>query len=107
MSAPRGLPDDVRESVSKRYYSYPDVLHSASWFLVSELAEVDYCEVIEDRRERRVGSDRADFYQTNNTVALGKGEQMTLREFLGAEFFLDLDALTACNADRIVFWFEL
>lgn len=95
INEPRGLPDDVNEAISGSYLGWPDVNHSASWLFVSELADFDYDQLVEYRREC-----------SKHGVENSPYPLMTYRDFLGPEFFLDLGALITCKADRIVFWFE-
>lgn len=59
--------------------------HSHSWVALSELNAVDYSQIIEDQRE---------------------GKRMTLMDFLGSDFFHDLEVLNEIGADRVYFCFD-
>lgn len=105
IAEPRGLPDDVSAELRAEWYDTSG--HSDSWLTVAELLTYDYDQMFWDRRVTKQmpgggwsGAALADE---------GEGEHKTLREFLGAGFFLDLDALAALGdpADtRLVFWFD-
>ena len=78
--------------------------HSASWISVRELELYNYNQIIEDRRvTQQIGPNAWD---GGRTAEPGGGKKMTLREFLGDQFFEGVRCLKACNADRIVFWFD-
>ena len=73
--------------------------HSASWFSLAELLAFDYEQIMEDRRVTR-----------NNDGGCicepGEGKMMTYREFLGPNFFDEINQAKEKGADRIVFWFD-
>lgn len=80
---PRGLPDDISGHVRNELKDY---IHTPSWVTVAELVAADYDQAI-------------------NVY----GETGTLREFLGTEYFADLDRLTRLDLvlpTRVVFWFD-
>lgn len=98
----RGLPIDASHE-TRETYALCDA-HSVTWVLVSELRSVDYDAFVEDRRctvEIAPG-----MFHGGMTCTPGKGNTMTLREFLGEQFFEDLERLTELNIDRLVMWFD-
>lgn len=95
----RGIPKDVSLEVAEDYKSRSSDAHSASWLSVAELAAFDYEAQCEDRRVMRNGDGGC-------TCNPGEGIQQTYREFLGREFFEDLQKLQAVGGQRIVFWFD-
>lgn len=102
LSQPRGLPEDASQGVLADWEWWQSDGHSCSWFTVDELAAFDYDAEVEDRRVT-VGNDGG------CTAEPGGGEVTTYREFLGANFFRDLDALRALNDERptrVIFWFD-
>jgi hypothetical protein len=75
--------------------------HSASWLTVAELQAADYDQLIEDRRcNRRMPAGYTSGSQT------GEGVTQALREFLGREYFEELEKLAQVGAERVVFWFD-
>ena len=110
----RGLPEDlIRKKDPQDFYewsSYHDDYefgydtHSHTWLSVKELAEYDYDQIIEDRRYS--GIDKHGHHSGACTCEPGEGQKMTAREFLGEQFFEDLERLKYEDADRIVFWFD-
>ena len=55
--------------------------YSPTWFLVSELIAYDYDTVFENRRNER------------DSVPVGSGEMITVREYIGPKFFEELSVL--------------
>jgi hypothetical protein len=93
IAAPRGLPSDVSPALRKE--SDDVEWHSHSWLSVPELADFDYGQTFENRRDGGRTAER--------------GEMTTYREFLGTAYFRDLATLSAMNAvrpTRVVFWFD-
>jgi hypothetical protein len=66
---------------------------------LGELLAFNYDASMEDMRVMRDGNGDC-------TCEPGEGQAMTLREFLGKNFFDDLEKLKAVGADRVVFWFD-
>lgn len=106
IAEPRGLPEDMKQKdepedfyawSSREYVNYDD--HSHSWLSVKELAEFNYDQEFEDRRCMINGNGGC-------TCEIGQGHKTTFREFLGEQFFSDLEQLIYEGADRIVFWFD-
>jgi hypothetical protein len=63
---------------------------------------VDYHRIVEDRRTSEVVDG---LRYGNSTAPPGKGVKMTLREFLGPEFFQEMDRLKQAGVERVVFGF--
>lgn len=104
VSKPRGLPFGV--ALPPEDYDGPDEdwlgEHDHTWLMLTELLEVDYEQTVEDRRTSgMVGNIR----YGSLTAPAGQGVQMTLREFLGVEYFEELHRLKDAGVERIVFGF--
>jgi hypothetical protein len=94
----RGLPANVSKEI-KEYSSYDYEYYGFSWFDIGELLNYDYEQIIEDRRCTIDGDGGC-------TCEPGQGKQMTLREFLGSEYFNHLDIIKSRGADRIIICFD-
>jgi len=103
IAAGRGLPDDVSYEVAKDYSGYGDA-HSASWVGVAELLEMDYEQLVEDRRTMKQLA--PNMWTGGATCYPGEGKTQTLRDFLGPHFFEVLKRLQDAGAERVVFWFD-
>lgn len=98
----RGLPDDVSATVKSDHVRWGFDAHSATWLLVSELAEFDYDRQVNDRRITRDGDGGV-------TGIPEEGSVMTYREFLGRGFMEEIEKLKALGAPdrhRVVMWFD-
>lgn len=112
VSTPRGIPDDMKvkeeptEWWDKGYEPEWESCdyHSHSWLSVKELADIDYDQIIEDRRYN--GMTQYGYISGALTSEPGKGQMMKLRDFLGEQFIDDLERLKYEEVDRIVFWFD-
>jgi hypothetical protein len=106
LSEPRGIPDDFHapDHAFREDYEYACDYHSRSWFSVQELLDVDYDQIIEDRRCSKEIAPNV--YSGAETCEPGEGKQQTLREFLGNWYFRELERLKETGADRIVFCFD-
>jgi hypothetical protein len=93
ISEPRGRPADL-SGVDAGDDRINEDLWSASWLSLAELIAYDYSAEFEDRRSG------------GETLPQGKGQQTTLRAFLGEGYFEELDRLQALGAQRIVFGFS-
>lgn len=100
-SEPRGLPEDAAEETRISYEESDH--HSASWLSIDELAKFNYDALMEDRRVMRQIS--PGHFDGGCTAPPGEGRTMTYREFLGTQFFKDLEAMKYHGIERIVFWF--
>lgn len=110
ISEARGLPSDItRESKECMDYWIGFFDHSHSYLTVKELMEFDYSKVFEDRRisvRVRLPSG-ASFIDGAALAEKGHGMQTTYKDFLGEEFFVDLERLSREIPDgRIVFCFD-
>ncbi len=104
IAMPRGFPEDASECVRAAYASWEGDSHTPSWLTVQELTDYDYDMQIEDRRYTR--QEEPGFFNGGATCEAGQGKTLPLREFLGANFFKELERLRASGAERIVFWFD-
>lgn len=98
ISLPRGIPADA-SGYTREEWGNGAFFHSASWLTIKELLEFNYDAICEDRRVTRNGDGGC-------TCATGEGRLMTYREFLGIQFFVDLNQLRGDGVERIVFWFD-
>lgn len=100
----RGLPSDlssgVQEDVDYWYDGY-----SSSFATLKELLDIDYNQIIEDRRNHGPRFNNEDI-----TLPAGQGEMMMLSEFLGDCWMSFLFEFSIRHRDkddaRIVFWFS-
>lgn len=104
ISNPRGAPPDISESAKLALEDWSSDAHSVSWLSVEELLAVDYDQQIEDRRVTRQLAHN--LWSGGCTAEPGEGKQRTLREFLGSDYFDDLEELKEDKAERVVFWFD-
>jgi len=100
ISDPRGLPEDVSDSLHHKYYMFG--YHSASYLTVQELLDFDYHSKCVDHRS---------MVQIAPNIFDGggyseKGVEMTYAEFLGGSFMGDLIRLEEMGIHRVVFWFD-
>lgn len=82
LDTPRGWPTNL-EDLEERANTD---LHSHTWFPLKELLYVDYSQLVENRRVMKDGNG-------GHTCSEGDGEITTLRQFLGAQYFADLEGL--------------
>lgn len=94
--------DDAPESVKREGEFSCD--HSHSWVGVQELADINYDQIIEDRRCTRTLA--SGLVSGGETCGPGEGNKMTLREFLGSDYFHDLEELQRIGAVRVWFGFD-
>lgn len=104
ISQPRGFPDDAAPGTREKRDEWHGDGHTHSWLSVDELSAFNYDDEMEDRRVTRQLA--PNFFDGGCTAEPGGGKTMTYREFLGTEFFRDLEELRANAADRVVFWFD-
>lgn len=106
----RGMPENLSEELKANHHDWQWDAHSHSWFLLRELLDCDYEQIVEDRRvSREIKTTNGSYIDGGCTAEPGGGETMTLREFLGDMYFAQLEELKALgNPDeiRIVFWFD-
>ena len=100
IAEPRGAPGGTTKALRRLLHG----CHSRSWLSVEELLAYDYDQIIEDRRVARELS--PGHWNDAQTCEIGQGRKMPLREFLGEDFFEDLQELKAAGAERIVFGFD-
>lgn len=103
----RGLPEGLSQTVSDEYEGWSADAHSASWLSAAELLSFDYDQSIENRRG--VVQVAPNAWDHGATLEPGDGKQTTYREFLGGEFFSELERLRSVGTPdrtRVVFWFD-
>jgi len=104
LDKPRGLPSELSLDTKWGADKWEGDGHSYSWFSLSELLTHDYDKVFWDRRITR-GNDGAALAKE------GEGENVTLRKFLGEDYFRSLQIMLAAgdgdaNKVRVIFWFD-
>jgi hypothetical protein len=93
---------DVSSYVREAYDSTGMDTHSMSTLTARQLVEYNYSPIFWDRRVMKSGNGAA-------LADEGEGAHLTLREFLGERFFVDLAVLKSLGPPddvRIVFWFD-
>ena len=75
-----------------------------SWVSIEELNKIDYGAEVEDRRCARTLDNG--IISGGCTCGEGGGVIMSLREFLGNDFFSDLEELKRIGASRVYFNFD-
>jgi hypothetical protein len=100
LAAPRGIPADSPGEGEDGYLGD----HSYSWLSLEELLAFDYDQPLEDRRSFGQIADNA--WSGAITVEPGEGHATTYRAFLPEQFFIDLEAMKAAGAERVVFGFD-
>lgn len=101
---PRGFPLDASVFVAQEYIDWDMDAHTPSWLTLDELLNVDYDQIVEDRRTTKQIGPR--YWDGAALADAGKGQKQTLRDFLGSFFFQGLDHLKEAKVDRLVFWFD-
>src|SRR5690242_9164201 len=91
IAEPRGLPDDAAMTAEQREEWADGWYHSASWLTLAELLAYDYDQTFWDRRITRDGNGAA-------LAEEGEGRHVTLREFLGAWYFAELERLRSLGS---------
>jgi hypothetical protein len=96
ISTPRGLPDDVSSELRRKPENWydGDGTHSHTWLSVEQLLDVNYEETIEFKTK------------DDETKDIIVDEKITLRDFLGEEYFTSLQKVKEMGIDRLVFWFD-
>ena len=101
------IPDDSSDLVKEKFEDWRGNAHTATWLTARQLLEFNYDQTFWDRRvTKQTGPN------SWNGAALaeeGEGEYLTVREFLGEQFFSDLNILKSLGNPedvRVVFWFD-
>lgn len=94
----RGLPEDATSAVRECYLDDDDC-HSCTWVSLAELLEFNYDMLCEDRRGGAFNSGAS-------TRPQGEGAVMPYRQFLGKNYFEELERLKSAGVERIIFWFD-
>lgn len=127
LSNPRGIPEDIVQKVNsptfnpvsilycethcskqevyvaELFHRYPESLSHHTWFTVQELLDVDYDQIVENRRCTIETGPNS--FNGAGTCEPGKGVSTTLREYLGENFMHDLQTLKEIGADRVLLAF--
>jgi hypothetical protein len=101
------IPADVSSEVAEMYLGWKGDAHTASWLTLRELMEFDYEQVFWDLRVTKQVS--ANGWSGAALAEEGEGTHPTIREFLGAAYFRDVEVLKTLGAPddvRVVFWFD-
>jgi hypothetical protein len=94
-------------SPENNFYEWQDGYHSHSWLLLSELLAFDYSKVFWNRRITRQES--PNFFNGAALANEGEGTHETYRDFLGENFFKDLETMKTLGPPeyvRVVFYFD-
>jgi hypothetical protein len=100
------LPDDVSERVSADYGDDGDY-HSLNVITLRTLLEFDYDQTFWDRRVTKQVAPNC--FDGAALADEGEGRTLTIRGFLGKQFFEELEILKSLGGPddvRIVFWFD-
>ena len=104
---PRGIPDDVSDTIKSEYDEWYDDAHTPSHIYLKELVEFDYTQKFWNRRITRQTGPNS---WTGAAIAeYGEGEVLPINEFLPDMFFQhieDLKTLGDLEDVRVVFWFD-
>ncbi len=103
IAARRGWPANASDGAQEEFDTWRGDAHSPSWIGVDELIAFNYDQPVEDRRVTRRTAWGLD---GGCTAEPGDGQMTTYREFLGPQFFRDLDRLKEADASRVVFFFD-
>jgi hypothetical protein len=100
----REWPDDISDEAKELRERWDCDAHSFHWLTLEELKGYDYDQNFENRRTcRTVGN----FTDGAALAEPGDGKQETLREFLGAGYFNELDRLGALGSEvRVLMCFD-
>lgn len=107
ISDPRGLPEDVSNSVLREYEDARGWVHTPTYLTLSELLAHDYDQVFWDRRVTKQIGERA--WTGAGLAEEGEGSHLSVREFLGEFFFKEVERLKEygdLENVRVVFWFD-
>lgn len=107
VAEPRGLPDGLSKPVQEAAEHWDGDGHSHSWLSLKELLDFDYSRTFEDRRCTKQVA--ANAWDGAADAGEGNGKQETFRDFLGIDFFRELEIMRKVGAReevRIVFWFD-
>lgn len=99
------LPADVSKAVEDEWSNSDG--HTVTWLMLRQLVEFNYDQVFWNRRVTRRLS--ANALTGAGLAEEGEGTRLTVREFLGADFFRDIEimkTLGSLDDVRLVFWFD-
>lgn len=96
------IPEDATKEVKEEFEKWNGDAHTATWLTAKQLLDFDYDQVFWDKRVTRDGDGAAEANE-------GEGEHLTIREFLGEEYFEHLETLKSLGDPenvRVIFWFD-
>lgn len=98
---PQGFPEGFDDYFYKKE---KEDAHSMGWITSQTLAEIDYDQIVEDRRvTKEIGPNYS--YEVC-TCDPGRGVRKSLREFLGPDVMAEIELFIRLeNGRRLVFWF--
>lgn len=101
------LPEDISASVAEEAEYWSGDAHSYNVLTLRQLSEYDYEQKFWNRRVmKQIGPN---LWTGAGLAEEGEGEHPVLREFLGEQFFVDLETLKTLGGHddvRVVFWFD-
>ena len=101
------IPEDASDPVKEQYEYWDSDAHTATWLTLKQLLDFSYDQLFWDRRVMKQTAPNC-----WNGAALadeGEGEHLTVRKFLGDQFFRDLEIMRGLGEPenvRVVFWFD-
>ena len=87
----RGYPRDASEEAKDYYERWAGNAHSPGWITLKELLDVDFEQLVEDRRYTRQVA--PNFFSGGATCKPGEGQQKTLRNLIGEWVLKDIQEM--------------
>lgn len=112
IAEPRGVPADVSAAVRDMYWDpqrpgkLADAWHSPSWLTLAELDEFAYDATFEDKAPTEVIDGQPYYTVGTQLMDAESGRFKSYRQFLGNDFFRELQRIKTVGAERVVFWFD-
>ena len=106
LSEPRWIPDDISEPIKKELEVWEWAYHSASWFILQDLLDVDYEKTFWNRRISRT------VWNVTNWACIAEEWEWkieSLKDNLWWWYFQELEKLKQIGNPenvRIIFWFD-
>jgi hypothetical protein len=101
------IPEDATPETVEHFASWEGNRHSASWVTLKQLLAVDYEKKFWNRRVTKQTAPNC--WDGAALANEGEGTRETLRDFLGATFFVHLETLKTLGKPedvRVIFWFD-
>ena len=99
------FPPDVSDVIKTMWDC--DNGHTLTWLTLRQLSEFDYDQVFWDRRVSKQTGPNS--WTGAGLAEDGEGEHLTIRDFLGTDFFRDITIMSTLGSlddVRVVFWFD-